>query len=184
MDYRNTHDISRRARFKRELRNPSMTTVALILLVVATVVLAPFVAGWVSSAREGFDGVAQQRERNDDNKSSLGAAVTHVAAWIAAQARTMVEADEPRDWNAVSFRDGPCNADNLSQLSAGKYSDAVAQACRALDDIQQRHSPNCILALNCNISEVAKSEIEQTVDIMWESFSEGGFVLSDTEAGQ
>ena len=96
----------------------------------------------------------------------------------------MVEADEPLDWNAVSFRDGPCDADNLSQLSAGKYSDAVAQACRALDDIQQRHSPNCITALNCNISEVAKSEIVQTADNMWESFSDGGFVLSDTEEGQ
>ena len=59
MDLSYTNDTSRRARFKRELRNPSMVTVMLLVLLATAVVVAPFAPGWVTTTREGFDALAE-----------------------------------------------------------------------------------------------------------------------------
>lgn len=185
MDLSYQNDDSRIARFRRELRNPSMITVILIVLAAATVVLAPFAPGWVSTTRDSFDAMAAQKELNEASKSSLGVSVpSQIAPWMAVQARTMTEAEGPLDWKVVSFRNGPCYAGNLSQLPVGKYSDAIAQACSSFDDIQQRYSGDCFLASNCNVPEVAKAEIAQAMDIVWEAFSDAGFVLPYTEIEQ
>ncbi len=185
MDLSFKNDGSRIARFRRELRNPSMITVILIVLAAATVVLAPFAPGWVSTTRDSFDAMAAQKELNEASKSSLGAAVpSQIAPWMAVQARTMSEAEGPLDWKVVSFRNGPCDAGNLSQLPVSKYSDAIAQACSSFDDIQQRYSGDCFLASKCNVPEVAKAEIAQAMGIVWEAFSDAGFVLPYTEIEQ
>ena len=89
----------------------------------------------------------------------------------------MVEAEGPLDWKVVSFRTGPCDAGNLSQLPVGKYSDAIAQACGSLDDIQLRYSGDCVRATTCNVPDVAKEEITQSMNRVWEAFSDAGFVL-------
>ncbi len=185
MDLSHTNDSSRIARFRRELRNPSMITMILIVLVAATVVLAPFAPGWISTTREGFDAIAVQRERNEAGIIAVGASVpSQIAPWMAVQARTMIEAEGPLEWNAVSFRRGPCDAENLSQLPASKYSNAIAQACSSFNEIQQRYSGNCFVARDCNVPEDAKIEIATTMDRVWEAFSDAGFVLPYPETEQ
>ncbi|MCI0835355.1 MAG: hypothetical protein J4N66_11360 [Chloroflexi bacterium] len=185
MDLSYTNDSSRIARFKRELRNPSMITVILMVLVAATVVLAPFAPGWVSTTRESFDAMAEQRERNEAGISSIGAIVpSQIAPWMAVQARTMIAAEGPLEWKAVSFERGPCDAGNLSQLPVSKYSNAIAQACSSFDEIQQRYSGDCFIASDCNVPEVAIAEIMQTMNIVWDEFSDAGFVLPYTEVEQ
>ena len=185
MDLSYTNDSSRIARFKRELRNPSMITVILMVLVATTVVLAPFAPGWLSTTRESFGAMAEQRERNEAGISSIGAIVpSRIAPWMAVQARTMIAAEGPLEWKAVSFRRGPFDAGNLSQLPVSKYSNAIAQACSSFDEIQQRYSGDCFIASDCNVPEVAITEIMQTMDQVWEAFSDAGFVLPYTEVEQ
>ena len=117
--------------------------------------------------------------------SSIGAVVTsQIAPWMATQARTMIEAEGPLEWKAVSFTGGPCDPGNLSQLPTGKYSNAIRQACGSLDDIQQRYSGDCFLASGCNVPEIAKAEIERTMDIVWDAFSDAGFVRPRPAAQQ
>lgn len=185
MDLSFENDTSVKARFKRELRNPSMITVGLIALAALTIVLAPFASSWISTTQAGFEAMAKQKERNAANKSSLEASVpSQIAPWIAAQARTMTEAQGPLEWKVVSFKSGPCAPENLAQLPAGKYSSAIAQACGSLDDIQQRYSRDCFLATTCDVPELAKTEITGAMDVVWEAFSDAGFVMPYSETEQ
>ena len=85
---------------------------------------------------------------------------------------------------SLSFTSGPCDPGNLSQLPVGKYSSAIRQACGSLDDIQQRYSGDCFLASGCNVPEIAKAEIERTMDIVWDAVSDAGFVLPCSEGEQ
>lgn len=177
MDLSYTNDTSRRARFKRELRNPSMVTVMLLVLLATAVVVAPFAPGWVTTTREGFDALAEQKER-DSNKSALGASVpSQIAPWLATQARTMTEATGPLEWNVVSFVGGPCDIANLSQLPAGKYSQAIVQACGSFNQIQLSYSGSCFRASTCKIPDAAKTEIARVMDLVWVAFADAGFVL-------
>ena len=185
MDLSYKNDSSRIARFKRELRNPSMVTVILIGLAITTVVLAPFAPGWVSTAQHSFEAMSEQDALNEAGLSTIGAVVpSQIAPWLATQARTMTEAQGPLEWKAVSFKRGPCDAGNLSQLPVSKYSNAIAQACSSFDEIQQRYSGDCFIASDCNVPEVATAEIMQTMDQVWEAFSDAGFVLPYTEVEQ
>lgn len=162
-----------------------MVTVFLIFLVAVAVVLAPFAPGWITTTQEGFAALAKQKARNEANKSSLVASVpSQIAPWMAAQVRTMSGATGPLEWQVVSFTRGPCDAGNLSQLPAGKYSAAIAQACGSFDDIQQRYSGSCFRASDCVVPEVAKSEIEQTMNLVWDAFSDAGFVLPYPETDE
>ncbi|MCH8911808.1 MAG: hypothetical protein IH867_13870 [Chloroflexi bacterium] len=155
-----------------------MITVILIVLVATAIVLAPFAPGWVSTTQESFGAMAEQRERNEAGISSIGAIVpSQIAPWMAVQARTMIAAEGPLEWKAVSFKRGPCDAGNLSQLPVSKYSNAIVQACSSFDEIQQRYSGDCFIAADCNVTEVAKTEIVQTMNIVWDAFSDAGFVL-------
>jgi hypothetical protein len=169
----------------RELRNPSMITVFLIALFITAVVLAPFAPGWITTTRDGFDALARQKERNEENKSTLAASVpSQIAPWLAIQARTMTEATGPLEWNAVSFDDGPCDIANLSQLPAGKYSEAIVQTCGSFNDIQLRYSGSCFRASTCNIPDAAKTEIARAMDLVWIAFADAGFVLSYSQEEQ
>ena len=185
MDLSYTNDTSRRARFKRELRNPSMVTVMLLVLLATAVVVAPFAPGWVTTTREGFDALAEQKDRNESNKSALAASVpSQIAPWLATQARTMTEATGPLEWNVVSFTGGPCDIANLSQLPAGKYSQAIVQACGSLNQIQLSYSGSCFRASTCKIPDAAKTEIARVMDLVWVAFADAGFVLPYSEDEQ
>lgn len=176
------NENSKLARFRRELRNPSMTTVILIAVIVISALAAPFAPGWITTTKGSFESIAEQKELNEAAMSPIGAIVpSQIAPWMATQARTMMEAEGPLDWKVVNFRTGPCDPDNLIQLPAGKYSDAIRTACGSLDEIQQHYSGNCFLASDCNIPEAAKNDITQTMDGVWNAFSDAGFVLPYSE---
>jgi hypothetical protein len=126
------------ARFRRELRNPSMFTIFLIVRSFSIVVLAPFAPKWVATTKDSFDVMSEKKKINQESMSSLAAMVpSQITPWMAQQARTMSEASGPLDWKVVSFRTGPCNLENLSQLPDGKYSDSIAEVCGELDRIQR-----------------------------------------------
>ena len=102
MDLSYKNNSSRIARFKRELRNPSMVTVILIALAITTVVLAPFAPGWVSTAQHSFEAMSEQDALNEAGLSTIGAVVpSQIAPWLATQARTMTEAQGPLAWKVV-----------------------------------------------------------------------------------
>ena len=178
MDISFDNDTSKIARIRRELRNPSMFTVFLIIAVVFVVVLAPFAPGWVSTAKDSFADIAKTKETYEASMTSITASIpSQISPWLANQANTMVNAEGPLDWKVVSFRTGPCNGDNLSQLPAGKYSDSIGTACVELDRIQQAYSGTCFRATDCNVPEVAKEEIRSAMDDVWLAFSDAGFVI-------
>jgi hypothetical protein len=185
MDLSFDKNPSRSARFKRELRNPSLLTVFIIGTIAAVVILAPFAPGWVSTAQGSFKAMAQAKDLGNAGRSSITVIIpSQITPWLSIQARTMINAEGPLEWRVVSFRNGPCNSGNLSQLPAGKYTSAIAQACVDLDDIQQRYSGKCFLASDCNVPEVAKDEIRLAMDTVWDAFSDAGFVLPYTEEEQ
>ena len=184
MDFFFENDKSRYARFRRELRNPSILTVIILVTVLVAIVSAPFAPTWVRTTQEGFSSIAAQKDLQEASMSSVAAIVpSQITPWMATNTLTMIEAEGPLDWRVVSFRDGPCNPGNLIQLPKGKYADAIEQGCRSFDDIQQRYSGDCFLASVCNVREKAKEEINQAMDVVWEAFSDAGFVLpySDIE---
>lgn len=155
-----------------------MVTVMLLVLLATAVVVAPFAPGWVTTTREGFDALAEQKDRNESNKSALAASVpSQIAPWLATQARTMTKATGPLEWNVVSFVGGPCDITNLSQLPAGKYSQAIVQACGSFNQIQLSYSGSCFRASTCKIPDAAKTEIARVMDLVWVAFADAGFVL-------
>jgi hypothetical protein len=178
MDISFDNATSKKARLRRELRNPSILTVFLIVVFVCVVIFAPFAPNWVSTTQKSFADIAKTKEINKAGMSSITAIIpSQISPWLANQANTMINAEGPLDWKVVSFRTGPCNGDNLSQLPSGKYSDSIGTACVELDRIQQAYSGKCFRAADCNVPEVAKEEISAAIDEVWEAFSDAGFVL-------
>ena len=176
---------TRSERFRRELRNPSLLTVFIIVTIALVAILAPFAPGWFTTAQGSLKAMAQAKELGDAGRSSIAVIIpSQITPWLSIQANTMINAEGPLDWQVVSFRNGPCNADNLSQLPAGKYTSSIAQACVDLDSIQQRYSGKCFLASDCNVPEVAKDEIRLAMNSVWDAFSDAGFVLPYTEEEQ
>jgi len=185
MDLSFDNATSRSARLRRELRNPSMLTIFIIIVVVSTVIFAPFAPGWISTTQNSFQSIAEQKSTQESSMLSLSAIVpAQISPWLATQANTMINAEGPLDWKVVSFRTGPCLGENLAQLPAGKYSESIGATCQELDRIQQRYSGNCFRAATCIVPEVAKEEIEAAMDIVWDAFSDAGFVLPYTEFEQ
>ncbi len=185
MDLSYDDNPSRSARIRRELRNPSMLTIFLIVVVTSTIIFAPFVPGWVSTTQDSFKSLSKSKEIQEASMSSLGAIVpSQIAPWLSSKVNTMINAEGPLDWQVVSFRTGPCDSDNLSHLPESKYSTSIATACGELDDIQQLYSGDCFLASNCNVPDIAKEELTATMDAVWEAFSDAGFVLPYDEFEQ
>ena len=162
-----------------------MFTIFLIVISFSIVVLAPFAPKWVATAQDSFDVMSEKKKINQESMVSFTAIVpSQIAPWMALQARTMSEASGPLDWKVVSFRTGPCNLENLSQLPEVKYSDSIAQVCEELDRIQQRYSGDCFLASECNVPDAAKEEIDMAMGIVWDAFSDAGFVSHYSESEQ
>jgi len=185
MDLSFENNTSRSARLRRELRNPSMLTIAIIVVVVSTIIFAPFAPGWISTTQSSFKSIAKTKEINEASLNSLGAIVpSQIAPWLASQVNTMKNAEGPLDWQVVSFRSGPCAPENLVQLPDSKYSTSVASACHELDEIQQLYSGKCFLATDCNVPDVAKERLTGAMDSVWEAFSDAGFVLPYSENEQ
>ena len=182
MDFSFHNETTFVARFRRELRNPSMLTIFFIVMFFLIIVLAPFAPKWVITTQDSLEAISEQKKIDQQSMSSIAAIVpSQIAPWMAQQASTMSAATGPLDWKVVSFRTGPCALENLSQLPDGKYSDAIVEVCGELDRIQQHYSGNCFLASDCNVPAIAKEEIEIAMQIVWDAFSDAGFVLPYTE---
>ncbi|GIT58086.1 MAG: hypothetical protein EGP07_02840 [SAR202 cluster bacterium] len=182
MDHSFHNETTFLARFRRELRNPSMLTVFLIVISFLVIVLAPFAPKWVITTQDSLEAISEQKKIDQQSMGSFTAIVpSQIAPWMAQQASTMSSATGPLEWKVVSFRTGPCDLENLSQLPDGKYSDAIVEVCGELDRIQQHYSGNCFLATDCNVPAIAKEEIEIAMQIVWDAFSDAGFVLPYTE---
>ena len=185
MDLSFNNSTSRSARLRRELRNPSMITIMIIFIVTLIVVLAPFVPRWVETTRVSFQAMEKQKELNQMGMSSISVIIpSQISPWLATQTNVMLNAEGPLDWQIVSFQRGPCDEDNLSQLPEGKYAEAIVSACYNLNDIQQRYSGSCFRAATCEIPDIAREEITNTMDMVWEAFSDAGFVLPYDELEQ
>jgi hypothetical protein len=177
-------DESRKARLRRELRNPSRLTVIIIVAMTLGVPLAMLLPSWVSTFQESLERRQRGEEFRDRGLVSANVLVpSQIAPWMLNEIDRMEGADSPASWKATDFKKGPCDEANLSQLPAGQYSDAVAASCADLHDIQTEYARNCISVATCAIPEVALKQLETVRDELLVAFSDAGFVLpySDEE---
>ena len=171
-------DESRKARLRRELRNPSKLTVIIIVVATLGVPLAMLLPSWVSTFQDSLDRRQRGEEFRDRTLVSANVLVpSQIAPWMLNEIGRMEGADSPASWKATDFTKGPCDAVNLSQLPAGQYSDAVAATCADLHDIQTKYARNCISVATCAIPEVALTRLETAKDELLVAFSDAGFVL-------
>lgn len=169
---------SLQARFRRELRNPSMLTVVLIVVVVAAIPLAIFAPGWVETTRQSFeDRNAADALRDSQLISSSVLVPSQIAPWMLDRIEVMESADSPARWNQTSFTEGPCNSRNLSQLPAGQFSTAIVEGCGDLAQIQADHASECRSIQVCNISDTALARLDGVRINLLEAFSEAGLVI-------
>ncbi len=170
-------DNSLSARIRREMRNPSLRTIAIVVVTVIVVVSAPFVPTWVNSARTG---IADVTEDHDLTKASTlpknDLTDEQVALWMAEQGQTMIDATNPLGWKVVNFRFGPCSPENLGDMAQGPYATTVVQACASMADIHGRYQRDCFLASSCNVKDAAKDEIRVVIDVVLAAHSDAGYV--------
>lgn len=165
------------ARLRRQLRNPSLLTFIVLSLLAISIPLAIMFPGFYSGAQEGI-----VRIRRDVSIDFLEVSIpSRINPYLQRHIDTMQEADRPIEWRPVSFRHGPCLADNLSQLPVGKYSDGVADACATLDDIQTEYASSCVASDTCHIPSEAVSRLQAVSDGLNAVFSDAYSGYSEKE---
>lgn len=170
------------ARLRRELRNPSIVTVIVMIVAVLAVPLAILTPSWVSTTQGSLElrqAAGAQRDAAIVSASSLVS--SQIVPWMLNQVTQLETADDPESWHNTSFSEGPCNSTNLSNLPAGKYADAISTSCSELGDIQISFSADCASANACVVSDAALSRLSSTRQALLATFSEAGFV-SDYKA--
>jgi hypothetical protein len=172
------------ARFRRELRNPSMATVLLIVLAVAAIPLILLVPSWVSTTKGSIKSRSDAESLRDASLLSSSVIVpSQITPWMLNQISRMEAADSPFDWNYTAFTAGPCAASNLGQLPPGQYSVAIRTSCTQLDLIQADYAGDCKTVAECAIPAEAYKRLASARSELLEAFSNAGFVLpySDQE---
>jgi hypothetical protein len=169
-------------RVRRHLRNPSIITILLIVLVVLAIPSAIAYPRVSSVAKENWSDVQHLRERHFVNITAASWIYPHLRL----QATRMQNAEIPVQWRPVSFKSGPCLPDNLSQIPVGKYAYAIKSACISLDDIQMTYAGDCAQTSQCNIPEQAVIELQQVLDRLQVAFSDANLVdpYPDDDLGQ
>ena len=172
------NETSLLARFRRELRNPSMTTVILIIVAVTAVPLAILVPSWVSTTQKSIqDRNAAERLRDAQLLSSSVLVPSQIVPWMLNQVKAMEEADSPADWSFTSFTGGPCHSNNLRQLPPGEFSDAIATSCTDLHAIQVDHADECPSIQVCNFSTQAGERLDGVRTHLLTVFEDADFVI-------
>jgi hypothetical protein len=180
---------NRLARFRRELRNPSMTTVFLIVAAVISIPLIMLVPSWISTTR----GSIQERRAAEDLRDAalLSSDViipSQITPWMLNQISRMENADTPFEWNYTLFTAGPCAPTNLSQLPPGKYSEAIRTSCGNLFRVQTDYADDCPTVDSCNLPPDAYTRLASIRTNLMDAFSDAGFVLpynvEEQQAGQ
>ena len=165
-------------RFRRELRNPSMMTVFLIIVAVSAIPLALLVPSWVNTTRQSFqDRNAADSLRDAQILSSSVLVPSQIVPWMLDQIERMETADSPADWHYTSYVAGPCDSHNLSQLPAGRFADSIADTCRGLLEIQLDHGDECTAIQTCRFSPEAGTRLAAVKQSLLDVFADADFVL-------
>ncbi len=163
---------------RRELRNPSIVTVFIIILLVAAVPLALFVPQWVDTTKESFEARSTAATEAESRRSDFDVLIpSQIVPWLADRVEEMRAAIGPQDWNKVSFRRGPCDPGNLTELPGGVYADSIARTCGDLDRIQLTYAGACTRAIDCNLPDAALQELEAVAAAMFADFANSGLVV-------
>jgi len=174
----NTLPLSMRGKLRKETRNPSTTTVLLVILFSIIICISPFINDWITTTNKNVQSLDTKRLRNEQLRIPLETLVpSQITPWIAHNAKIMMNAKTPFDWKVVSWRSGACKKGNLEQLPKGKFSEAISGACFKLDTIQINNSPHCITASTCNIPKETRLEISLVLKNLFGVFSDAGYVL-------
>ena len=75
MDHSFHNETTFLARFRRELRNPSMLTVFLIVISFLVIVLAPFAPKWVITTQDSLEAISEQKKIDQQSMGSFTAIV-------------------------------------------------------------------------------------------------------------
>ncbi len=166
------------ARLRRELRNPSMLTVTLIVVAVLAGPLAVLVPSWVETAQQSLRDRAESNERRDAQLVDLSVQLpSQIAPWLLDRIEVMESASSPAEWNETLFTDGPCNANNLSQIPTGPFVVSVAETCESLQKIQSDHASECGSVQVCNISDTALGRLGAVRVALLDTFADAGLVI-------
>ena len=156
------------ARFRRQLRNPSLLTFIVISLIVVTIPVLIVLPGFYSGARENLPYFTT--EFSVPLIELRIAVPSNVVPYLRQRMMIMRNADEPVEWGGVSFQDGPCKATNLDQLPVGRYADAVAEACRSIHVVQTEFSSYCDTPTSCAVPAEAVQRLDEIEDAMMQVF--------------
>lgn len=170
-------DHSFKGRLRNHLRNPPMRTVLLIVFLVfaiPTAIAYPKVSG---VAKENWSNVQQARERHFVNVT----AASWIYPFLRRHAVRMQEADVPIEWHGISYVNGPCLPEHMTQLPTGKYSYSIELACKSMHEIQTKYAADCANTSACNIPDEAKEELQVVLDRLKVAFSDANLVDSSTD---
>ena len=171
-------DESKMARLRRELRNPSMLTIGIIVVAILAIPAALLVPSWVQTTRDSLQRRADADAQREQIIVSASVLVpSQIVPWMLNEIEQMEGATNPSTWNEVDFTQGPCNATNLSQLPVGKYADAIATACADLNETQTEYARTCVSVATCAIPEEGLAELAAVRTGLVDAFSDAGFVL-------
>jgi hypothetical protein len=170
-------DRSIRGRLRKHLRNPPMRTVFLIVFIVFAIPIVIAYPRVSNVAQENWSSVQQSRERHFVNVT----AASWIYPFLRRQVHKMMEADVPGEWRSVSFRNGPCLPEHMTQLPPGKYAYAIETACVTLDEIQTKYAPDCAQTSACSIPEEAIVDLQIVLDRLKVAFSDANLVLPPTD---
>ena len=156
------------ARFRRQLRNPSLLTFIVISLIVVAIPVLIVFPGFYSGARENLPYFTT--EFSVPLIELRISVPSNVVPYLRQRMMIMRNADEPIEWSGVSFEDGPCNAGNLDALPDGRYTDAVAEACRDIHVVQTEFNSYCATAESCAVPEEAVARLDEIEDSLMSVF--------------
>ena len=156
------------ARLRRQLRNPSLPTFFIIALVALAIPVGIAFPGFYSGAKEGV-----WRIRQEPFVQFIEVATpSYVYPYLQRNIAQMKIAETQYEWRRISFKLGPCHETNLAQFPAGKYSDAIANACEDLHNIQLEFAGDCASDASCNIPPAAIARLDAVSVNLQDSFSD------------
>ncbi len=156
------------ARLRRQIRNPSLLTFLIMVIVILAVPTAIVAPGFYSGAKEGIVRIRQEPFVQFLEVSTP----SHVYPYLQRNIQLMKAADTQYDWRRISFKLGPCHEANLAQFPPGKYTDGIAKACNDLHNIQLDFAADCISDASCNIPPAAIARLDAVSTNLRETFSD------------
>jgi len=140
------------------------------MAIVVAVLGAVFGPGAVRRGMESY------RELKEQRPVFAPPIETQINPWLQLQVRRMMNATQPHEWRAVSFRYGPCYPGNTEQLPTPEFRSAVIEACARLDGIQMRYVGDCAAIDECAIPEAARGELREVARFLNDAFGQAGLV--------